>query len=106
LKALVCHPDVLPDWAAYSILGFEHRVLDECRKAGTTVANLNVDDFLKFEILVPPLEVQRTLVAEIISSLDYLNSIRARVDEIEKTTQSMRRSLLKSAFSGELLKVR
>jgi type I restriction enzyme S subunit len=106
LKALVCHPDVLPDWAAYSILGFEHRVLDECRKAGTTVANLNFDDFLKFEILLPPLEVQNTLVAEIVSSLDYLNSIRVRVDEIAKSIQSMRRSLLKSAFSGELLKVR
>jgi restriction endonuclease S subunit len=106
LKALVCAADVLPSWAAYSILGFEHRILEECRKAGTTVANLNFEDFLKFEIFLPPLEVQENLVSQIKSQLDYLDSIWAKVDYTTKTIKAMRTSLLKSAFSIELLRGR
>lgn len=105
LKALVCTPDVNPEWVAYSILGFEHRILEECRKAGTTVANLNFDDFLKFEIFIPSLEEQENLVSLIKGQLDYLDSIQVKVDDIARSIETIRRSLLKSAFSGELLKV-
>jgi type I restriction enzyme S subunit len=106
LKALVCSSDVNPEWAAYSILGFEHRILDECRKAGTTVANLNFDDFLKFQINLPALQEQATLVALLKNQLDYLDSIQVRVNQIVRSLGTSRRSLLRSAFSGELVKVR
>jgi type I restriction enzyme, S subunit len=104
LKALVCNADVLPEWAAYSILGFEHRILDECRKAGTTVANLNFEDFLKFEIFVPPIERQQELSNLIQESIDYLDSIRTRVNTLQTTLTDMRRSILNNAFLGALVK--
>lgn len=104
LKALVCNDDVLPEWAAYSILGFEHRILDECRKAGTTVANLNFEDFLRFEIFVPTIERQQELSKVIQESVDYLDSIRTRVKTLQTTLTDMRRSILNDAFLGALVK--
>ncbi len=104
LKALVCNADVLPEWAAYSILGFEHRILEECRKAGTTVANLNFEDFLKFEIFVPTIKRQQELSNLIQESVDYLDSVRARVNTLQTTLTDMRRSILKDAFLGALVK--
>jgi type I restriction enzyme S subunit len=104
LKALVCNADVLPEWAAYSILGFEHRILEECRKAGTTVANLNFEDFLKFEIFVPTIKRQQELSNLIQESVDYLDSVRARVYTLQTTLTDMRRSILKDAFLGALVK--
>ena len=61
---------------------------------------------LEGQINLPALQEQATLVALLKNQLDYLDSIQVRVNQIVRSLGTSRRSLLRSAFSGELVKVR
>ena len=68
---------VLARYAFYVLRGLESEITGN---AGATFASINKSDIAKIEIPLPPLEVQRELVAEIESYQRVLNGARAVVD--------------------------
>jgi type I restriction enzyme S subunit len=79
---------------------FHEQVSEKCR--GMTVPHIRVQDAPQFLVPLPPLEMQRRIVA-------YLNSLKAKVDRL-KAQQAQTRaelgallpSILDRAFKGEL----
>ena len=102
LKALVCTPEINPRWVAYSLIAQGQAVLEQCRKAGTTVANLNFEEFLKFEIKVPATDVQLALVETIEATMHALDSVFSTISQTESHIAELRRAVLQSAFNGKL----
>lgn len=103
MKALICKDGVDPRWVAYGLLAFEQQILRTCRKAGTTVANLNFQEFLRFELPLPALEIQHQVLDEIESRLIELDKTISGLKATQRRAQDLRRSILQSAFSGQLL---
>ncbi|MFF3614654.1 restriction endonuclease subunit S [Streptomyces sp. NPDC002580] len=62
MKAVFPRPDIDPRWIAWGLRAFEREILATTRKAGTTVASIEVSRLLAFGIPVPPLLEQQQIV--------------------------------------------
>ena len=60
---------------------------------------------INFPVLRPPLPEQQRIVAEIESRLSQAEAAEARIAESLQKTEALRQSILKKAFSGELVQV-
>lgn len=64
---------------------------------------LNLEDVRRFRIPLPPLPEQREVTAGIDTALSQLDSMEAAVNGAGRRGDSLRRSILASAFRGELV---
>ena len=55
------------------------------------------------EIVVPPLEEQKRIVAEVEERLSVIDAMRASIERAERRSAALRRSILERAFRGELV---
>jgi len=69
---------------------------------GTTMMHVTKREMEKREIQVPSIETQRAIVAELELQLSKVESALESVNLIERRIAELRRSLLHSAFTGEL----
>lgn len=67
VKGIVLSDRVIPDYVAGFLKVFEASVLPYIRKMGATVQSVNTAELLTLPIPVPPLAVQRLLIAELVS---------------------------------------
>jgi restriction endonuclease S subunit len=102
MKVLQTSDGVLPEWVGYAVQAFERELLDSCRKAGTTVASIEVPRLLKFEIPRPPLLEQVNILESLKEQLARVDAALNTALKIEMRLESMRRSILHAAFSGNL----
>jgi type I restriction enzyme S subunit len=65
--------------------------------------NVGIKAITKTEIPVPPLSEQQRIVKEIESRLSQAEATEARIAEALQKTEALRQSILKKAFSGELV---
>ena len=86
------------DYIAYSMLQPESQKILIQRSTGSTVAHVNVCDIKTFPIHIPPLAVQRQIVAR-------LDAAKARAEKLEfkalegvAVCETMRKAILKEAF--------
>ena len=78
------------------------RIIQE-KKRGVAQAHFNVSGYSKTPIIVPCLETQKRVVAEIDSRLSVCDSIEQTVDKALQQAEAMRQSILKKAFERRLL---
>jgi type I restriction enzyme S subunit len=76
MKAVVPHDHIDPRWIAWGLRSQERELLRDCRKAGTTVASIEVPRFLSQRLAVPPIDEQQRL-------LDILEDHLSRLDAAE-----------------------
>ena len=69
---------------------------------GTNINNLKRDQIISTEIVIPPLAEQHEIVELLERELGLLDLALKAADRIEMEAKSFRRSLLHSAFNGEL----
>ena len=74
MKAVVARPGIDPSWVAWGLRAFEHTLLRDTRKAGTTVASIEMPRFMNATLPVPELAEQRRVV-EILE--DHLSRLDA-----------------------------
>ena len=86
---------------AYTNSPLGRRIVQE-KKRGVAQAHFNVSGYSKTPIIVPCLETQKRVVAEIESRLSVCDSIEQTVDTALQQAEAMRQSVLKKAFEGEL----
>ena len=94
--------------ADYFVLLFQcsqirQQVKDLCK--GTTRAFLNQTILTQIQFPLPPLPDQQRIVQEIESRLSQAEAAEARIAESLQKTEALRQSILKKAFSGELVQV-
>jgi type I restriction enzyme S subunit len=96
LKALTPKPGVLPKYVAHAVRGASRRILKECSKHGTTVASIETNALLDFEIPLVNLDEQRRIVAEIEKQFPNLRRVKADLKRYKAT-------VLKAAVEGRLV---
>ena len=93
---------ILPEYlCAYTNSPLGKRIIQE-KKRGVAQAHFNVSGYSKTPIIVPCLETQKRVVAEIDSRLSLCDSIEQTVDAALQQAETMRQSILKDAFEGKL----
>lgn len=103
LKALSPKPGVLPRYVAHAVRGASRRILKSCAKHGTTVASIDTNTLLDFEIPMVDLEAQRTTVAEIEKQFSRLDEAVASLRRVKANLQRYGAAVLKAAVEGRLV---
>jgi type I restriction enzyme S subunit len=83
LKALTPKAGVLPKYVAHALRGASRRILKQCSKHGTTVASIETNALLDFEIPLVDLDEQRRIVAEIEKQFSRLDEAVANLKRVK-----------------------
>ncbi|MBR5983980.1 MAG: restriction endonuclease subunit S [Bacteroidales bacterium] len=75
----------------------------ENKASATAQKNINVDFLENLGVSLPPLSEQQRIVEEIESRLSQAEAAEAHIAESLQKTEALRQSILKKAFSGELV---
>ena len=97
-------PGVMSEWALLVFRRHMHarRFMRESRIT-TNIAHLALGRFRTVEFPIPPLKTQRELVASTRASLGSVDQLIDQIRSARARTQTMRRVVLATAFSGQLV---
>ena len=102
LKALSPPLGICPDYLAWALRSCEQRILNTCRKGGTTVHSIEMPRLSAFELPIAPTNEQRRIVERIEALFDEIDRGVESLRTARTTIDLYRQSLLKSAFEGRL----
>jgi len=102
LKALALPDGISSEYIAWVMRAFEQRILDKCRKGGTTVHSIEMPRLAAFELPIAPTNEQRRIVEKIEAMFDEIDAGVESLQTARATLGLYRQSLLKSAFEGRL----
>jgi len=94
----------IPEFLLYFLMGPKMRRVVRERITGSATPHLFQRDIKKFEILIPPPEEQIAIVNEIESRFSVIDKVEEIVDNALIKAERLRKSILKSAFEGKLVK--
>lgn len=100
LKALTPRPGVSPKYVAHAMRGASRRILDQCSKHGTTVASIETNALLDFEIPLVDLDEQHGIVAEIEKQFSRLDEAVANLKRIKSSLARYQAAVLNQLTSG------
>jgi type I restriction enzyme, S subunit len=103
IKALVPRKGVLPNYVAYALKGAGQRILKTCSKHGTTVASIETNPLLDFEIPLVDLDEQLRIVAEIDKQFSRLDEAVANLQRVKANLKRYKAAVLKAAVEGRLV---
>jgi type I restriction enzyme S subunit len=106
LKALTPRPSVLPSYVAHALRGASRRILKQCSKHGTTVASIETNALLDFEIPLVDLDEQRRIVAELEKQFSRLDEALANLKRVKANLKRYKAAVLRAAVTGELVDLR
>ncbi|KGN37614.1 restriction endonuclease subunit S [Knoellia subterranea] len=98
MKAVVSRPGIDPRWIAWGFRAFERELLSTTRKAGTTVASIEMPRFQGFQLPVPALAEQRRIVDIIEGHLSGLDAADSDVAAAASRVTALRRAALEWHF--------
>ena len=104
LKALIPADCMNVDYIVAALRASASRILNECRKAGTTVCSIDFSKLKAYEIPVAPLNEQRRIVAKIEELTARSRNAKQALDAIPPLLERFRQSVLAAAFRGDLTK--
>ena len=103
LKALTPKLGVSPKYVAHAVRGASRRILNECSKHGTTVASIDTNALLEFEIPMVDLDEQLRIVAEIEKQFSRLDEAVANLKRVKANLKRYKAAVLKAAVEGRLV---
>ncbi len=103
LKAVTPNAGMRSDYLALALKAFERDILRTCCKSGTTVQNLAMPVFLRFQIPVAPEKEQLRIVAEIEKQFTRLDAGVASLRRVQTNLKRYRAAVLKAACEGKLV---
>lgn len=104
MKALVAEKQYDPDFLLLALRAHETSILQQCGKSGTTVANLDTDRFLSFQIPVPALQEQRRIVTKVGRLFTCSQGARADLARVPRLVHRYKQAILTAGFRGDLTK--
>ena len=94
----------VPKFLLFALESHKLRVqIEEKAKSTSGVNNINSVEIQHLQIPLPALPEQQRIVKEIESRLSQTEATEARIAESLQQTEALRQSILKKAFSGELV---
>lgn len=85
------------------IVGHNQKIRQECSKDGTTVESIDTTSLKKYPIPIAPIKEQHRIVQEIESRLSVADKMEESIAQSLQQAEALRQSILKKAFSGELM---
>jgi type I restriction enzyme S subunit len=77
--------------------------IEDKAKSTSGVNNINSEELSTLKIQLPPLEEQHLIVQEIESRLSVADKMEESIEQSLQQAEALRQSILKKAFSGELI---
>jgi restriction endonuclease S subunit len=96
LKALTPKPGISPKYVAHAVRGASRRILKECSKHGTTVASVDTNALLDFEIPLVNLDEQHRIVAEIEKQFSRLDEAVAGLKRVKVNLKRYAKATIES----------
>ncbi len=103
LKALTPKFGISAKYVAHAVRGASRRILKQCSKHGTTVASVETNALLDFEIPVVDFDEQRRIVAEIEMQFSRLDEALANLQRVKANLKRYKAAVLKAAVEGRLV---
>lgn len=103
LKAIIPYIIGLAPYLFFCLKAFEPIILQDYKKAGTTVDNINFDLFVTIPIPLPPIQEQGRIVQSIQSWMKRIVDIEESNDDILDTIDSTKSKILELAIKGNLV---
>lgn len=96
---------ILPEYFEYIINTPKYQDIIEKMKSGISDSGLNLTQkvFVNITIPLPTIEEQHLIVQEIESRLSVADKMEESIQESLQKAEALRQSILKKAFSGELV---
>lgn len=91
------------EYLYWFIIGQNQKIRQECSKDGTTVESIDTTRLKNYPIQIAPLEEQDLIVQEIESRLSVADKMEESIAQSLQQAEALRQSILKKAFSGELV---
>ena len=94
----------LPAFACYQMCsgGFRSR-MEKVKKATTSVAAVYSKDLFPLQLALPPLAEQEAIVEAVEDQLSVIEHVEADLEAKLKSAQALRQSILRHAFTGQLV---
>ncbi|SEL95759.1 type I restriction enzyme, S subunit [Sphingomonas palmae] len=102
LRALTPREDVDPGYLAHFLRYSGRDILLTCSKHGTTVSSIEASRLDKYAVPIPPLNIQRQIVARIDELFSDLDDGEEELARAGADLATYRMSLLKAAVTGDL----
>lgn len=100
MKAVVPRQGIDARWVAWGLRAFERDLLRDTRKAGTTVASIEMPRFHAFHLPVPSLAEQRRIIEILEDLLSRLDAAEAELVASRRRLTSIREGLVRGAITG------
>lgn len=102
LKALIPRVGVSAKYVAHAVKGASQRILKACSKHGTTVASVDTNALLDFEIPIGDLASQDCTVAEIEKQFSRLDEAVANLQRVKANLKHYKACVLNDAIRGDV----
>lgn len=99
MKAVSPREGIDPRWIAWGLRAYERELLRETRKAGTTVASIEMPRFYEFELPLPAPDEQHRIVAILEDHLSRLDAAAAGIRTAARRLGQLREVALASAIA-------
>lgn len=94
---------VLPEYLLWMFKSHVFRRYVDSLNTGSLIQHMFTSQIAEFALPLPPLEEQRIIVEEVERRLSVVDKLEATVEASLKQGDALRQSILKRAFSGELV---
>jgi len=103
IKALTLNTGVSAKYVAHALRGSSQRILRQCAKHGTTVASVDTNALLDFEIPMVGFSEQEAVVAELEKQFSRLDEAVANLQRVKANLKRYKAAVLKAAVEGRLV---
>ncbi len=103
LKAITPFLFELTPFLLFCLKAFEPIILQDYKKAGTTVDNINFDHFVTIPIPLPPIQEQGRIVQSVQNWNNRIEDIEKASDQIQNAIEATKSKILELAIHGKLV---
>nr|WP_315489350.1 restriction endonuclease subunit S [uncultured Rhodoferax sp.] len=103
IKALTLNTGISAKYVAHALRGSSQRILRQCSKHGTTVASVDTNALLDFEIPMVGFNEQEAVVAELEKQFSRLDEAVANLQRVKANLKRYKATVLQSAIDGVLI---
>ncbi|MFB7338536.1 restriction endonuclease subunit S [Streptomyces hydrogenans] len=102
MKALFPHEGISPQWVAWVLRSMERRIMEKCKKDGTTVASLSTDALMDLKVPIAPIAEQCRILETLDDHLSRLDSANNLLAHAKSLSPVQSRSLYTAASEGRM----
>ena len=103
INAIIPNENYLSEFIYFQAISFLFQEQINYNYSQTTLPILNKNKFSKLTMVVCPIEEQQQIISEIEAKFSVIDQLEKDIEENLKRSETLRQSILKKAFSGQLV---